>query len=60
MIGLAVSGGKIGMLVLETMLRVRREHTSGKATKAIVRDLHLSRRAIRAPEKAGIPASRAR
>ena len=42
------------MLVLETVLRIRREHASGKAIKAIMRDLHLSRgvvrRAIRAPE----------
>jgi transposase len=42
------------MLVLETVLRIRREHASGKAIKAIARDLHLSRKvvrkAIRAPE----------
>ena len=49
-----MSGGEIGMLVLETVLRIRREHASGKAIKAIARDLHLSRKvvrkAIRAPE----------
>ena len=49
-----VSGGEIGMLVLETVLRIRREHASGKAIKAIARDLHLSRgvvrKAIRSPE----------
>ena len=42
------------MLVLETALRIRREHASGKAIKAIARDLHLSRKvvrkAIRAPQ----------
>ena len=42
------------MLVLETVLRIRREHAAGKAIKAIARDLHLSRKvvrkAIRAPE----------
>jgi len=42
------------MLVLETVLRIRREHASGKAIKAIARDLHLSRKvvrkAIRAPD----------
>ncbi|KKI22572.1 hypothetical protein XM50_00510 [Sphingomonas sp. Ag1] len=49
-----MSGGEIGMLVLETVLRIRREHASGKAIKAIARDLHLSRKvvrkAIQAPE----------
>jgi transposase len=42
------------MLVLETVLRIRREYASGKAIKAIMRDLRLSRgvvrRAIRAPD----------
>lgn len=42
------------MLILETVLRIRREHASGKAIKVIARDLHLSRKvvrkAIRAPE----------
>ena len=42
------------MLVLETVLRIRREHASGKAIKAIARALHLSRKVvlktIRAPE----------
>jgi hypothetical protein len=42
------------MLILETVLGIRREHASGKAIKAIARDLHLSRKvvrkAIRAPE----------
>src|SRR3546814_17025430 len=42
-----VSGGEIGMLVLETVLRIRREHASGKAIKAIARDLHLSRKVVR-------------
>jgi len=44
------------MLVVETVVRVRREHANGKAIKAIARDLHLSRKvvrkAIRAPEGA--------
>jgi transposase len=42
------------MLILETVLRVRREFAAGKAIKAIARELHLSRKvvrkAIRAPE----------
>ena len=42
------------MLVLETVLKIRREFAAGKAMKAIARDLHLSRKvvrkAIRAPE----------
>ena len=42
------------MLVLETVVRIRREHAGGKGIKAIARDLHLSRKvvrkAIRAPE----------
>lgn len=44
------------MLVLETVVRIRREHSGGKAIKAIARDLHVSRKvvrkAIRAPEGA--------
>jgi hypothetical protein len=44
------------MLVLETVIRVRREHASGKPIKAIARDLKLSRKvvrkAIRSPEGA--------
>lgn len=35
------------MLVLETVLRIRREHAAGKAIKAIARDLHLSRKVVR-------------
>ena len=35
------------MLVLETVLRIRREHAAGKAIKAIMRDLHLSRKVVR-------------
>ena len=42
------------MLILETVVRVRREHAEGKSIKAISRDLRLSRKvvrkAIRAPE----------
>ena len=42
------------MLVVETVVRIRREHASGKAIKAIARDLRLSRKvvrkAIRAPD----------
>lgn len=42
------------MLVLETVLKIRREFAAGKAMKAIARDLHLSRKvvrkAIRGPE----------
>ena len=44
------------MLVVETVVRVRREHAGGKPIKAIARDLKLSRKsvrkAIRAPEGA--------
>ena len=40
------------MLVVETFVRIRRAHTTGKAIKAIARDLRLSRKAIRAPEGA--------
>jgi transposase len=47
---------KIGMLVVETVVRIRREHAAGKPIKAIARDLRLSRKvvrkAIRAPEGA--------
>ena len=42
------------MLVVETLVRIRREYTSGKPMKAIARDLRLSRKvvrkAVRAPE----------
>src|SRR3546814_17142726 len=44
------------MLGGETGVRIRREHASGKAIKAIARDLRLSRKvvrkAIRSPEAA--------
>lgn len=44
------------MLVVETVVRIRREHAAGKPIKAIARDLRLSRKvvrkAIRAPEGA--------
>jgi hypothetical protein len=45
------------MLVVETVVRIRREYASGKAIKAIARDPRLSRKvvvrkAIRAPEGA--------
>jgi len=44
------------MLILETVVRIRREYAGGKAIKAIARDLHVSRKvirkAIRAPEGA--------
>jgi len=42
-----VSGGEIEILVLETVLRIRREHASDKAIKAIARDLHLPRKVDR-------------
>ena len=35
------------MLVVETVVRIRREHASGKAIKAIARDLRLSRKVVR-------------
>src|SRR3546814_10658714 len=42
------------MFVVETVVRIRREHASGKAIKVIARDLRLSRKvvrkAIRSPE----------
>jgi transposase len=44
------------MLVVETVVRIRREHAAGKPIKAISRDLNLSRKvvrkAIRSPEGA--------
>ena len=44
------------MLVVESVVRIRREHAGGKPIKAIARDLRLSRKvvrkAIRAPEGA--------
>ncbi len=44
------------MLVLETVVRIRREYAGDKAIKAIARDLRVSRKvirkAIRAPEGA--------
>lgn len=44
------------MLVVETVVRIRREHANGKPIKAIARDLKLSRKsvrkAIRSPEGA--------
>ena len=38
------------MLVVETVVRIRREHAGSKPIKEIARDLRLSRKAIRAPE----------
>jgi len=35
------------MLVVETVVRVRREHAAGKPIKAIARDLRLSRKVVR-------------
>ncbi len=35
------------MLVVETVVRIRREHAAGKAIKAIARDLRLSRKVVR-------------
>jgi len=35
------------MLVVETVVRIRREHAAGKAIKAISRDLKLSRKVVR-------------
>jgi hypothetical protein len=35
------------MLVVETVVRIRREHASGKAIKAIARDLRVSRKVVR-------------
>ncbi len=44
----------MGTLVVETVVRVRREYAGGKPMEAIARDLRLSRKvvrkAIRAPE----------
>lgn len=47
MLAWRMSGGEIGMLVLETVLRIRREFAAGKAIKAIARDLRLSRKVVR-------------
>ena len=33
-----------GMLALETVVRIRREHASGQPMKAVARDLRLSRK----------------
>src|SRR5271170_3033678 len=45
-----------GMLVVETVVRIRREYAAGKPIKEISRDLRLSRKvvrkAVRAPEGA--------
>ncbi len=42
------------MLIVETVVRIRREHADGKSIKAIARDLRLARKvvrkAIRSPE----------
>ena len=35
------------MLVVETVVRIRREHAAGKAIKAIARELRLSRKVVR-------------
>ena len=35
------------MLVVETVLRMRREHAAGKPIEAIARDLKLSRKVVR-------------
>ena len=35
------------MLVLETVVRIRREHADGKSIQAIARDLRLSRKVVR-------------
>ena len=35
------------MLVVETVVRIRREHAAGKPIKAISRDLRLSRKVVR-------------
>jgi DNA-binding NarL/FixJ family response regulator len=34
------------MLVLETVVRIRREHADGKSIKGIARDLRLSRKVV--------------
>ena len=39
---------KIGMLVVETVVRIRREYAAGKPIKAICRDLRLSRKVAKA------------
>jgi hypothetical protein len=35
------------MLVVETVVRIRREYAGGKPIKAIARDLRLSRKVVR-------------
>jgi len=35
------------MLVVETVVRIRREHANGRPIKAIARDLKLSRKSVR-------------
>ena len=34
-------------MILETVVRIRREHADGKSIKAIARDLRLSRKVVR-------------
>jgi transposase len=45
------------MLVVETVVRIRREHAAGKAIKAIARDLKLSRKVVRKAVRAAEGAS---
>ncbi len=40
------------MLVVETVARIRREHTDGKSIKGIARDLRLSRNIVRKAARA--------
>ena len=44
------------MLVVETVVQIRREHASAKAIKAIAWDLRLSRKVVRKPTRAPVGA----
>jgi hypothetical protein len=44
------------MLVVETVVRIRREHANGKAITAIARDLRLSRKVVRKAIRAPVGA----
>ncbi len=47
-VALVVARGPVRMLVVETIARIRRAHfVQGKSTKAICRELHVSRKVVR-------------
>ena len=46
-VGLRLRAARMGMLVVETVAKVRRDHDRGKSIKAIVRETGLSRNTVR-------------